>query len=118
MTSSSRCANSLPTWVSTSITGGIDLRSEPCPSRHPHRLRLRAAARAAFRIADAFAAELVEVTELPGESGGRAPFSLVFEGGPSQPLPQAIYPVHHERLGETEIFLVPIAPDRYEAVFT
>jgi hypothetical protein len=70
-----------------------------------------------FRIADAFAAELVEVTELPSESGGRAPFSLVFEGGPSQPLPQAIYPVHHERLGETEIFLVPIAADRYEAVF-
>lgn len=71
-----------------------------------------------FRIADAFAAELVEVTEHPGGSGGRAPFSLVFEGGTSQPLPQAIYAVQHERLGETEIFLVPIAPNRYEAVFT
>ena len=71
-----------------------------------------------FRIADAFVAELVEVTAIPRESGGRAPFSLVFEGGPSQPLPQAIYPVHHERLGAMEIFLVPIARDRYEAVFT
>ena len=70
-----------------------------------------------FRIADAFIAELVEVTEIPGKSGRRAPFSLVFEGGPSQPLPQAIYPVHHERLGAMELFLVPIAPDRYEAVF-
>ena len=71
-----------------------------------------------FRIGDAFVAELVEVTEVPNESGGRAPFSLVFEGGPSEPLPQAIYPVHHERLGAIEIFLVPIAPDRYEAVFS
>jgi hypothetical protein len=70
-----------------------------------------------FRIADGFVAELVEVTEIPGESGGRAPFSLVFEGGPSQPLPQAVYPVHHERLGSMEIFLVPIASNRYEAVF-
>jgi hypothetical protein len=70
-----------------------------------------------FRIADAFVAELVEVTQLPGDSGSRAPFSLVFEGGPGQPLPQAIYPVHHERIGAMEIFLVPIAPDRYEAVF-
>ena len=71
-----------------------------------------------FRIADAFVAELVEVTEIPRELDGRAPFSLVFEGGPSQPLPQAVYPVHHERLGEMEIFLVPSAPERYEAVFT
>ena len=71
-----------------------------------------------FRISDAFAAELVEVNEIPRESGGRAPFSLVFEGGPDPPLPQAIYPVEHERLGAMEIFLVPIASDRYEAVFT
>jgi hypothetical protein len=28
-----------------------------------------------------------------------------------------MYPVHHERLGALEIFLVPIAPHRYEAVF-
>jgi Domain of unknown function (DUF6916) len=71
-----------------------------------------------FRIGDAFVAELVEVTEIRSEPGGRAPFSLVFEGGPSPPLPQAIYPVHHERLGALEIFLVPIASDRYQAVFT
>ena len=72
-----------------------------------------------FRIgAPPFEAELVEVTEIPREPGGRAPFSLVFEGGPRPPLPQAIYPVHHERLGAMEIFLVPIGPDRYEAVFT
>jgi hypothetical protein len=75
-----------------------------------------------FRIASGdgspFEAELVEVTEIPREPGGRAPFSLVFRGGPSPPLPQRIYRVEHEKLGAIEIFLVPIAADRYEAIFT
>jgi hypothetical protein len=62
--------------------------------------------------------ELVEVTELARDPGGRAPFSLVFQGGPSPPLPQRIYRVEHDELGALEIFLVPIAPDRYEAIFT
>ena len=75
-----------------------------------------------FRIApdggEAFDVELVEVTEIPRAPGGRAPFSLVFHGGPNPPLPQAIYRVEHDGLGAIEIFLVPIGPDRYEAVFT
>jgi Domain of unknown function (DUF6916) len=71
-----------------------------------------------FRIADLFDAELVKVTEIARDPGGRAPFSLVFEGGPNPPLPQAIYSVHHEQLGTLEIFLVPVAAERYEAVFT
>ena len=75
-----------------------------------------------FRIApdgaEAFEVELVEVTEIPREPGGRAPFSLVFEGGPNPPLPQAIYRVEHDRLGELDVFLVPIAVDRYEANFS
>ena len=71
-----------------------------------------------FRVADAFDAELVEVTEIPREPGGRSPFSLVLEGGPTPPLPQGIYAVQHERLGTIEIFLVPIAAGRYEAVFS
>ena len=62
--------------------------------------------------------ELIEVTEIARESGGRAPFSLVFERGPSPPLPQRIYRIEHEDVGTLEIFLVPIAIDRYEAVFT
>ena len=66
----------------------------------------------------AFDVELVEVTEIPREPGGRAPFSLVFEGGPNPPLPQRIYRVEHEALGAIEIFLVPIASDRYEAIFS
>ena len=75
-----------------------------------------------FRIAPdgapAFEAELVEVSEIPREPGGRAPFSLVFQGSPDPPLPQRIYRVEHDALGAIEIFLVPIAADRYEAVFT
>lgn len=65
-----------------------------------------------------FDLELVEVTEIAREPGGRAPFSLVFRGGPTPPLPQRIYHVEHESLGAIEIFLVPIAADGYEAVFT
>jgi hypothetical protein len=75
-----------------------------------------------FRIAPdkapALEVELVEVTEIPREPGGRAPFSLVFAGGPDPPLSQAIYRVEHDDLGALEIFLVPIATDRYEAVFS
>jgi hypothetical protein len=75
-----------------------------------------------FRIApdgaEAFEVELIEVTEIPREPGGRAPFSLVFRGGPNPPLPQRIYRVEHEKLGELDIFLVPIAVDQYQAVFT
>jgi hypothetical protein len=75
-----------------------------------------------FRIspdgAEAFEVELVEVTEIPREPGGRAPFSLVFRGGPNPPLPQQIYRVEHEKLGELELFLVPVAFDQYQAVFT
>src|SRR4051812_4120772 len=62
-------------------------------------------------------AELVKVTEVPREPGGREPFSVVFQGGPSPPLPQRIYRVEQQQLGPLEIFLVPIAAYRYEAVF-
>jgi hypothetical protein len=66
--------------------------------------------------------ELIEVSEGAGAGLSRSPFSLVFRGGPSPPLPQRIYRVEHEALGALDIFLVPIGPDevgqRYEAVFT
>jgi hypothetical protein len=75
-----------------------------------------------FRVvpdgADAFEVELVEVTEIPRDPGGRAPFSLVFQGGPNPPFQQRIFRVEHDGLGELDIFLVPIAVDRYEAIFT
>jgi hypothetical protein len=70
--------------------------------------------------------ELIEATRLecrapPGQPLRREPFSLVFRGPVSPWLLQAIYPVEHARLGQLELFLVPIGPDqhgmRYEAVF-
>jgi hypothetical protein len=75
-----------------------------------------------FRVvpegAPPFEAALVSATEIAHETGGRAPFSLVFQGGPTPPLPQRIHRVEHPALGALAIFLVPIGPDRYEAVFT
>ena len=65
-----------------------------------------------------FDVELIEVSELGSGASSRRPFSLVFRGGPGPPLPQRIYRLDHEELGAIEIFLVPIASDRYEAVFT
>jgi Domain of unknown function (DUF6916) len=59
---------------------------------------------------------LAEVNELEREPGGRAPFSLVFEGEPG--LPQGIQRLEHETLGPLDVFLVPVGAGRYEAVFT
>ena len=64
---------------------------------------------------------LVECERLGGTVLERKPFSLVFLGPREPVLPQRIYPLSHDELGELEIFLVPIAQDadgtRYEAVF-
>jgi len=51
----------------------------------------------------------------------REPFSLLFRGPLAPVLPQQIYPLGNETLGEVALFLVPIGPDAdgmvYEAVF-
>lgn len=74
--------------------------------------------------------ELVDVEELPTgrkrrnapESTRRKPFSLFFRGQPL--LPQAMYPILHERIGPepVQIFIVPVgqveAGYEYEAIFT
>jgi hypothetical protein len=67
--------------------------------------------------------KLAEVTGLGrGAPGRRDPYSLVFRGPPAPILPQRIYRLRHERMGDLELFLVPIGPDgegmRYEAIFT
>jgi hypothetical protein len=58
----------------------------------------------------------------PTRAGGRTPFSLVFRSPPGAPMPQRIYRLQHEELGDIELFLVPIGPDAdgmcYEAVFS
>ena len=56
-----------------------------------------------------------------GERPGLERFSLYFRGPNDAFLPQQLYALSHDKLGELEIFLVPIAQDasgfRYEAVF-
>jgi len=68
--------------------------------------------------------ELVEVKEkesLPIEQKGLERFSIYFIGPANIYLPQATYRFTHERMGDFDLFLVPIAKEklgfRYEAVF-
>ena len=68
--------------------------------------------------------ELIEVKAyLPqaNEQSGMERFSIFFDGPGNIHLPQGLYRLEHEQMGEFEIFLVPISGDqagfRYEAVF-
>lgn len=45
------------------------------------------------------------------------PFTLVFSGPADRMAPQATLTLTHEALGPVEVFLVPVDPGRYEAVF-
>jgi hypothetical protein len=71
--------------------------------------------------------QLVEATEST-EPSGRGPegqerrqFSLVFAGPLEPVLPQAIYDLEHDALGNLGIFIVPVGPAgdtmRYAAAF-
>ena len=67
--------------------------------------------------------ELIEVDGLGEKPGAqREPYSLVFRGPATPVLEQGIVPLIHPKLGEIDLFLVPIGPDAqgmcYEAVFT
>jgi len=70
--------------------------------------------------------ELVEVSPMGAEpKDQRQAFSCVFWGPENGSLPQQIYPLRHDKLGELQLFLVPLGPagqDKlgflYEAVFT
>jgi hypothetical protein len=56
-----------------------------------------------------------------GEQDGMMRYSVFFSGPPETFLPQGVYQLNHESIGELELFLVPIAGDqrgfRYEVVF-
>ena len=57
----------------------------------------------------------------PDEQGGMERFSVYFHG-PGEPLlPQGIYSLEHEGMGNFDLFLVPLKKDQagvqYEAVF-
>jgi hypothetical protein len=69
----------------------------------------------------------LELSEVKGykagadEQGGMERFSAFFEGPPSVRLPQSLYRLTHDQMGDFDIFLVPISKTergfRYEAVF-
>ncbi|HVF44515.1 MAG TPA: hypothetical protein VM936_15935, partial [Pyrinomonadaceae bacterium] len=69
--------------------------------------------------------ELVEVVPyetLSHARGAAERFSVYFQGPGDLFLPQRIYRLEHEQMGENEIFLVPVGQDqrgfRYEAIFS
>lgn len=75
---------------------------------------------------DIMDAQLVEVKALAANNdypipSQRTPFSLVFLTVEKVVLPQQIYRVENEAMGEIQLFLVPIGQDekgtRYEALF-
>ena len=70
--------------------------------------------------AGVFTLTLVSADRHPAPPGYES-FTLLFRGPASPSLPQAIYPLQHDALGQNEIFLVPIRQDAqglyYEAVF-
>jgi hypothetical protein len=64
--------------------------------------------------------ELVEVSERK-TARLQEMFSIVFRCGSNEVLPQRIYRLEHDNLGQLDLFIVPIQKDdqgvRYEAVF-
>lgn len=78
----------------------------------------------AFRIApdsrEPMELTLSQVSELR-TSPGQENFSIVFRGPADRLLSQGTYTLAHDRLGELDIFIVPVARDEqgisYEAVF-
>lgn len=67
---------------------------------------------------------LISANKLPNSAalGDREAFSIVFRGEGSVVLEQQIYRMRNDKLGEMDLFIVPIGPDEkgmcYEAVFS
>jgi len=67
--------------------------------------------------------ELVEARPLGATAPpGREAFALLFKGPATMILPQRIYRIEHDAVGEHDLFIVPIGPGRggllYEVIFT
>ena len=74
---------------------------------------------------DPLETELIEVRGLAApddDPDRREPFSLVFHGPKDAPLEQGVFSIRNETMGELDLFLVTIGPDkdglRHEAIFT
>ena len=67
--------------------------------------------------------ELVEARSLgTAAMRKRGPFALLFKGPTSSILPQRIYRIEHDSVGDHDLFIVPVGPGHggllYEAIFT
>jgi hypothetical protein len=73
-----------------------------------------------FRVGKGFLTleTVARLTPSPG-APREQPFSLEFvlAQGSGGSLEQQIHVLRHDVLGDVELFLVPIGPDRYEALF-
>lgn len=113
-------------------SGAAETMSPPSPTRPPA-LDLLTLEHFGGCVNETFRAQLdgmqiefvlVEARAQPARGAhpaARAPFSLLFRNSAPVLFPQQIYPMHHERLGDIGIFLVPVAQERggflYQAVF-
>ena len=75
-----------------------------------------------FRLSHGSATmDLVLVEILDGSTPRQVNFSLLLRGPLEPPLPQQIYPLEHDQLGQFDLLIVPIKRDAnglyYEAVF-
>lgn len=62
-------------------------------------------------------AEPYSQRDTANDGASRAPFSLLFEIGDAEALPQSTYTVHHDALGAVPLFLVPVGANTMESVF-
>jgi hypothetical protein len=74
-----------------------------------------------FTATPSLGAEPIELTlascvESPHARPDHAAFSLFFDAAEPMPQPQQVFTLRHAELGELDLFLVPVGPQRYEAV--
>ena len=90
------------------------------PSRDDFAACLHTRFRVTLETGAPLALELVTVSEMQ-TSAWQQSFSIVFQGPAARLIPQHIYKLVHEKLGELDLFLVPIGQQGdailYEAVF-
>jgi hypothetical protein len=72
---------------------------------------------AQFAEAELIEAEALAANGRPSDSNQREPFSLLFDVQGDIDLPQQIYNISHDQLGDLPLFLVPVGSGRMESVF-
>jgi hypothetical protein len=58
-----------------------------------------------------------DLEKSPRPGAHRAAFTVELKGPAELRLPQQIFTFHHDALGDSEVFIVPLAPDVYGSKF-